>query len=78
MKASIDIKSALAGLVVGVLAVFAIGAGGPSDHVGRYRVSIGPAGNAMLVDTTTGKVWAAGQNTAQLRQTDAEFYDSKK
>jgi hypothetical protein len=59
MKTQIDIKSALFGIVVGVLAMFAIGAGTSSNEVGRYQIS--SAGErSVMIDTITGKAWAVG------------------
>ncbi len=75
MNAKIDVKSALVGLAVGVVAILALGAASPSSSIGRYRV----AGNTpyfLLVDTTTGKVWA-GNFQAGLRNTDADFFNAK-
>ena len=57
MKTQIDIKSALCGLFVGVLAMFAIGAGTSSNEVGRYQISTGQS-YSVMVDTITGKAWA--------------------
>ena len=59
MKTQIDIKSALCGLVVGILAVLAIGAGTSSNEIGRYQVSSG-GDKSVIVDTITGKAWAVG------------------
>ena len=60
MKTQIDIKSALFGIVVGVLVMFAIGAGTSSNPVGKYKIeaSATPYGLAsFVVDTQTGEVW---------------------
>jgi hypothetical protein len=63
MKIQIDIKSALFGLVAGVLAMFAIGAGTTSNGSGRYEVSAGQD-CAVLIDTVTGKAWSLGVSGA--------------
>lgn len=84
MKTQIDLKSVLVGLVVGVLAVFAIGASSFSaQSPGRYQIVAFNAGpnmtpNGIIIDTSTGKVW--GANLAALSWKDdagREFIDSK-
>jgi predicted cation transporter len=62
MKTPIDIKSVLCGVTLGVLAVFAIGAGTSSNPVGKYQVTAASAPNGtffLMVDTQTGEAWAA-------------------
>jgi len=54
MKTQIDIKSAVLGIVIGVLAMFALGAGTSGNEVDRYRVSVG-ASFAIMVDSKTGQ-----------------------
>jgi hypothetical protein len=76
----IDLKSALGGLIVGVLAMFALGAAtSPNDEVGRYQIQTcpgNPTGYAVLLDTATGKVWMANGAGNQLRS-DADFFNPK-
>jgi len=74
MKTQIDIKSALCGLVVGVLAMFAIGAGTSSNQVGRFQTS-GGSGFFLTIDTVTGKTWQAGLNV--LSQYTPGFFEKK-
>ena len=63
MKTQIDLKSALCGLAVGVLAMLAIGAGTSANGAGRYQAKLvstsypGDRGYVLVVDTQTGKVW---------------------
>ncbi|HZI33788.1 MAG TPA: hypothetical protein VFF11_15725 [Candidatus Binatia bacterium] len=64
MKTQIEVKSVLVGIVIGVLAVFAIGAGTSSSNpIGKYQIT--GVGNgtggwaAVVVDTQTGEVWGA-------------------
>jgi len=74
MKTQIDIKSALCGLVVGVLAMLAIGAGTSSNEPGKYQVS-SALGYSVILDTQTGQAWTsaiAGQN-----RNDGGFFDVK-
>lgn len=80
MKTQIDIKSAAIGLVVGIAAIFAIGAANSTDSNGRYQVTVAPgsnpnqAGFAIMVDTQTGKAWGANiQNDFHTGQ----FWDAK-
>ena len=58
MNAKIDLKSALFGLGVGVLAMLAVGAASSSHQVGRYRIAAS-APHCWILDTATGKVWGA-------------------
>jgi hypothetical protein len=62
MNTKIDLKSALCGLAVGVLAMLAIGAATPSNAIGRYQVASG-SGFVTIIDTTTGRAWGANLAT---------------
>ncbi len=66
MKIQIDMKSALLGLLVGIAAIFAVGAATSSNPVGRYQIQAaydGSKGFALVLDTQTGEVWGmAGGN----------------
>ena len=63
MKTQIDLKSALCGLAVGVLAMLAIGAETSPNGPGRYQAQLvstsypADRGYALVIDTQTGKVW---------------------
>ena len=77
MNLRIDLKSALCGLAVGVLAMFVIGAAdSSSNQVGRYQISVGQS-SSIIVDTTTGKAW--GWQPVETRQykIDGNFWDAK-
>ena len=76
MKAQIDIKSVLCGVAIGVLAVFAIGAGTSSNEIGRYQISAGQ-GSSVIVDTKTGQAWGYWPSTTAAYKTDANFWDPK-
>src|ERR1051326_6366708 len=56
MKKQIDIKSALIGLLTGIIAMLALGASSSSPALGRYQVG-GTASQGFVVDTATGQVW---------------------
>ena len=76
MKIQIDLKSAACGLVVGIVAMFALGAGEPGAP-GKFQISIG--GNPpvfVLLDTTTGKVWMGNGMAPQLKS-DQDFFNPK-
>ena len=76
MKATIDFKSALCGLILGALAMLALGAESSSNGVGRYQVSAA-AGLGIIVDTKTGQAWCFGPiNTTQFRN-DNDFWVRK-
>jgi hypothetical protein len=56
MNTRIDIKSALLGLLLGVLATVALGAASAPRQVGRYQVA-GTSNFGLVLDTATGQVW---------------------
>ena len=56
MNIKIDLKSALAGLVAGVIITFSVGAASSSGPLGRYQIA-GTPGHGMVLDTVTGQVW---------------------
>jgi hypothetical protein len=74
MNTKIDLKSALCGLAIGVLAMLVIAAAESSNPVGRYQVA-GGAGSFAVVDTVTGQTWAA--NTASIQGAQPGFWDKK-
>jgi hypothetical protein len=78
MKTKIDIKSALCGIVVGVLAVFAIGAATSSNEVGRYQISSSTSFSVM-VDTKTGRAWGSvyAPNSGSSIHNDGNFFEAK-
>jgi hypothetical protein len=78
MKTLIDIKSALVGIVVGVLAVLAVGAGTSSNEVGRYQISSNP-NFSVMVDTKTGQAWGSvcAPSTGSAIHSDSNFFEAK-
>ncbi len=76
MNTKFDSKSALLGLGLGVLAPLALGAGSPSNQVGRYQIN-GTANQGMVIDTMTGQVWAKYFPYAE-GISDADFFKPKK
>lgn len=78
MKTQIDIKSALVGIIVGVLAVLAVGAGTSSNEVGRYQVSSG-AGYSIMFDTKTGQAWGSvfAPSSGSSIHNDGNFFNAK-
>jgi len=61
MKIQIDLKSAVCGLIIGLAAMFAIGADSNSGEVGRYQIShAASVGGEVItiIDTKTGEVLA--------------------
>jgi hypothetical protein len=76
MKMTIDFKSALCGLIIGVVAMLAIGAEPSSNDAGRYQVAA--AQNlAVIVDTKTGQAWGFGPISTTQYRTDGNFWDKK-
>ena len=60
MKITVDPKSALCGLALGVVAMLLIGAATSSNPVGKYRAVTGVSdgkGYAIIIDTQTGQAW---------------------
>jgi hypothetical protein len=57
MNTKIDVKSALLGLVLGVIATAATGAVSSPTQIGRYQVA-GAGNHAIVLDTVTGQLWA--------------------
>jgi streptogramin lyase len=76
MKMTIDLKSALCGLVIGITAMFAIGAETSPNQVGRFQSS-GGSGFFLIVDTTNGKAWFANVSAQNLTRIDTGFFDAK-
>jgi hypothetical protein len=72
MKIQIDLKSAVCGLVIGVTAMFAVGAGTSSNPAGKYQIEAGttPFGiYTFVIDTQTGEVWGI--------DTKGDWHDNK-
>jgi len=78
MTTKIDLKSALCGLALGVLAMLAIGATGPTNAIGKYQIATG-AGFVTIVDTTTGQAWGANLSAPPpgFQGVPAGFWDKK-
>jgi hypothetical protein len=77
MKTTIDLKSALLGLCLGVVAVLGLGAAdGQFRPPGRYQCSTG--GDALLiVDTASGQAWALRLNGLNITGAPGGFFDNK-
>lgn len=64
MKISIDLRSALIGLIFGVFLMFTLGATiesparptRPTEAIGLYQVT-GTSFHAVIIDTPTGQAW---------------------
>jgi hypothetical protein len=75
MNTKIDIKSALFGLGVGVLATLAMAATSSPGTIGRYQVA-GTGNHGLVIDTATGQVWTGYFNPAGGK-TDGDFFRPK-
>jgi hypothetical protein len=76
MKTHIDIKSALCGLGLGILAMLAVGAGSSSSQTGRFQIAT-EGSVALLIDTETGQVWTKCWRTADDYKSDEDFSEPK-
>ena len=78
MKTQIDVKSAVCGLIVGIAAMFALGMdSSSSNELGRYQISSGGQGCAVIVDTKTGQAWSFQPSTTAQWKNDGNFFDPK-
>ena len=75
MKAKIDIKSALIGLLLGVLATVAVAASS-SGPVGRYQFA-GTGNYGIILDTATGQAWTMFFSSSGGRTDRETFYQPK-
>ena len=78
MKTQIDIGSALVGIIVGVLAVLAVGAGTSFKRSCPYQVSSG-AGYSIMFDTKTGQAWGSvfAPSSGSSIHNDGNFFNAK-
>lgn len=78
MTTKIDLKSALCGLALGVLAVLALGAAGLPNAFGRYQVA-SSASFVTIIDTTTGQAWSANLSSPSpgVRGVPVGFWEKK-
>jgi hypothetical protein len=74
MNTKIELKSALAGMALGVLAMLAVGAAAPSNPVARYQIA-GGAGSFAILDTASGQAW--GANLVALQGPQPGFWEPK-
>lgn len=72
----IDLRSVLLGLLLGVVTVFAIGAGEPPNNVGKYQTT-GGAGFFVILDTETGQAWFANVASPGLTGVNVGFWEKK-
>ena len=71
----IDLKSALLGLSLGIVATVAVGASSSPGPVGRYQIG-GASEHGLVIDTVTGRVWRAFLPTGG-GSTDGDFFTAK-
>jgi len=76
MNIKIDLKSALCGLAVGILAMLAMGAATSSDALGRYQVASG-SGFVTIIDTSTGRAWGANLASPGFQTIHPGFWEPK-
>ncbi len=77
MKTSIDLKSALIGVGIGVVAMLAIGAANDdsSRQTGRFQCASGAY--MLIVDTATGKAWCLQPGTVSVTGNPPGFFEPK-
>jgi hypothetical protein len=71
MNTKIDIKSAVIGLISGVLVTLGIGAAALPGPIGRYQVA-GVGNHGVIIDTATGQAWR-GYFSTSVGSTDEGF-----
>ncbi len=81
MKIQIDLKSAVIGLLAGIVVVLLTGAGASSNPVGKYQVDVaatggGWGGMAVIVDTQTGESWGV-DFTKDFNAKSEKFWGAK-
>lgn len=77
MKIQIDLKSMLCGLLLGVAAMFVVGASSPtSNQIGRYQVTTGQ-NSSVILDTATGRAWGFQPSSTMQFKNDPNFWDAK-
>ena len=78
MNPKIDLKSALCGLAVGVLAMFVVGTteNSSSSPFGRYQTAAA-YGFFMTVDTATGQAWLANVAQPGVSGIPADFFEKR-
>ena len=78
MNTKIDLKSALCGLAVGVLAMLAIGAAtSDSSKNGRYTCAAGGDSLLLIVDSETGQAWALRPGGVSITGSPGGFFEKK-
>ena len=77
MKKTLEPKSLLCGLFVGILATLAMGAAlSPSTPIQRFQCSASDT-YLLIVDTATGRAWATAPTGVSITGAPAGFYDQK-
>ena len=76
MKAKIDFKSVLIGMLAGIVVMLGVGAGVGDHQIGRYQATVGN-GHGLIIDTTTGQAWQCYLGTESGGSTDSGFFRSK-
>lgn len=76
MNTKIDVKSALIGLLLGVLVTVAIAAASSPGQAGRYQVA-GTGSYGLVLDTVTGQVWSMFFSSSGGRTDGDTFYQPK-
>jgi hypothetical protein len=81
MKIQIDLKSALCGLIIGVAAMFVMGAeSSSSNSPGKYRAVTGYTGSygyALILNTQTGEAWGMPSGEHNFDNKSDKFFGPK-
>ena len=77
MKMTIDLRSALLGLIAGALLVLTLGAATNPGETARYQLATGD-GLVFLADTQTGEVWAIRGANLRKDTSEADFRKAKR
>lgn len=77
MKNHIHLKSAVIGLLAGILLTLTMGAAAKvTGPVGRFQIT-GTHSHALVIDTSTGQVWRGYFPAAGGGNTDGDFLQPK-
>lgn len=74
---NINLKSAVIGLLIGIVAILVVGAGEePAGKVGKYQIT-GGSGFFVIISTETGQAWFANMASPGVTGIGPDFWNKK-